>query len=145
MARYFFDSSALAKRYHPEIGTPKVNSIFSEASREVQISELSFLEVQSVFAVKVRSGFITRGEAGVQRARLLVDVAAGEIDVCAMTTEIFKAAAPSGDAAFRFGCELLTPFNLRWPLIYGIKDSSTSSWYPTRRSSKWPRLRVWLY
>jgi uncharacterized protein len=92
LARYFFDSSALAKRYHPEIGTAKVLSIFSEPGREVRISKLSFLELQSVFAMKVRSGVISRGEAGIQRARLLVDIAAGDIEVCAMTTDLFTAA-----------------------------------------------------
>jgi hypothetical protein len=92
LARYFFDSSALAKRYHPEIGTAKVLPIFSEPGREVRISKLSFLELQSVFAMKVRSGVITRGEAGIQRARLLVDIASGDIEVCAMTNDLFTAA-----------------------------------------------------
>jgi hypothetical protein len=92
LARYFFDSSALAKRYHPEAGTPKVLSIFSEPRREVRISELSFLEVQSVFAMKVRSGVISRAEAGVQRARLIADIAAGEMEVYSMTANFFTAA-----------------------------------------------------
>ena len=92
MARYFFDSSALAKRYHPEPGTAKVLSIFSEPGREVRISKLSFLELQSVFAMKVRGGVIGRADAGVQRARLMVDVASGEIEVCSMTDNLFTAA-----------------------------------------------------
>jgi predicted nucleic acid-binding protein len=92
LARYFFDSSALAKRYHPEAGTPKVLSIFSEPRRELRISELSFLEVQSVFAMKVRSGVIGRAEAAVQRARLIADIAAGEMEVCSMTADIFATA-----------------------------------------------------
>ena len=82
MSRYFFDSSALAKRYHVEIGTAKVASIFGEPGCEVRISRLSFVEVQSVFAMKVRGGFISRTEAGQQRARLVLDIAAGAIDVC---------------------------------------------------------------
>ena len=67
MARYFFDSSALAKRYHPELGTPKVLWIFGERGREIRISNLSFLEIQSVFAMKVRGGLISPDEAAVQR------------------------------------------------------------------------------
>jgi len=31
MAAYFFDTSALVKRYHPEAGTPIVDHVFSEA------------------------------------------------------------------------------------------------------------------
>jgi hypothetical protein len=92
LERYFFDSSALAKRYHPEIGTAKVLSIFSDADREIRISKLSFLELQSVFAMKVRSGVISRTEAGVQRARLMADIAAGEIEVCSMTADLFTVA-----------------------------------------------------
>ena len=92
MRRYFFDSSALAKRYHPENGTARVTSIFAEPGCEVRISRLSYVEVQSVFAIKVRAGFISRTDAGQQRARLVVDVAAGAIEVCAVTPEHFAAA-----------------------------------------------------
>jgi len=93
LARYFFDSSALAKRYHPELGTPKVLSIFGERGREIRISNLSFLEIQSVFAMKVRGGFISPDEAAVQRARLLADIAAGEIEVWSLTADFFTRAA----------------------------------------------------
>ena len=71
MAQYFFDSSALAKRCHPEVGTPKLLAIFAEPDSEVRISKLSFVEVQSVFAMKVRGGAISRSEAGGLRARLI--------------------------------------------------------------------------
>jgi predicted nucleic acid-binding protein len=97
LARYFFDSSALAKRYHPEIGTPKVLSIFGETNREVRISQLSLIEIQSVFAKKVRAGVISRGEAGVLRARLITDIALGEIEVCQLTADLF------GDTAHLIG------------------------------------------
>jgi uncharacterized protein len=92
LARYFFDSSALAKRYHPEVGTPKVLSIFGEPGREIRISKLSFLELQSVFAMKVRAGVLNRAEAGIQRARLMVDIAAGEIEAFGMTAGHFVVA-----------------------------------------------------
>ena len=92
MARYLFDSSALAKRYHPEAGTSKVLAIFAESHKEVRISKLTFVEVQSVFAMKVRGGFISRSEAGGLRARLLVDIAAGDIEVFDVTADHFAAA-----------------------------------------------------
>lgn len=56
MARYFFDTSAFVKFYHAEVGTPKVAAIFSEQGREIRISTIGLLEVQSAFAMKVRSG-----------------------------------------------------------------------------------------
>lgn len=39
LAAYFFDSSALAKRYHPEQGTSKVDRIVQEASSVIRISK----------------------------------------------------------------------------------------------------------
>lgn len=93
MAQYFFDSSALAKRYHPEIGTPKVLSIFRESGREIRISKLTFLEIQSVFAMKVRAGVISASDAGTQRARLIADIADGLIEVRDLTPDLFTDAA----------------------------------------------------
>lgn len=46
MANYFLDTSAFAKRYHPEVGTPAVMAIFTESERTVRISALTLLEVQ---------------------------------------------------------------------------------------------------
>jgi hypothetical protein len=62
----FFDTSALG---------------MTQSDRKVLISKLGFIEIQSVLAIKVRSGQISRDEAGVQRARLMADVAAGLIEV----------------------------------------------------------------
>jgi len=38
LAAYFFDSSALAKLYHPEVGTPEVDKIFQTPGIQVRIS-----------------------------------------------------------------------------------------------------------
>ena len=40
MAAYFFDSSALAKLYYPEIGTPKVDLMVQATDSEIRISRL---------------------------------------------------------------------------------------------------------
>ncbi len=45
LALYFFDSSAVAKRYHPEIGSEKVMTIYAELQKEIRISQLNFVEV----------------------------------------------------------------------------------------------------
>jgi hypothetical protein len=52
-----------AKRYHPELGTPEVLFFFGEPASEIRISNLTFLQIQSVFGMKVRDGFINREEA----------------------------------------------------------------------------------
>ena len=92
MGRYFFDSSALAKRYHPETGSPEVERLFAEPGRDIQISRLSFVEIQSVCAMKVRGGFLTVEEAEMQRERLLADIASGEIEVRSVTADHFSSA-----------------------------------------------------
>ena len=42
--------------------------------------------------MKVRGGFLDRRDAGMQRARFLVDVAAGDIEVVRVTTDHFASA-----------------------------------------------------
>ncbi len=74
------------------MGTTKVLAIFAEPNREVRISKLSFVEIQSVFAMKVRSGAISQSEAGGLRTRLMADIAAGDIEVFDMTADHFVTA-----------------------------------------------------
>ncbi|MCI0664301.1 MAG: type II toxin-antitoxin system VapC family toxin [Acidobacteria bacterium] len=59
MPIYFFDTSALAKHYHQDTGTPKVDRILAEQGSRHFISRLSAIEIQSVFASKVRNQVIT--------------------------------------------------------------------------------------
>jgi predicted nucleic acid-binding protein len=53
---YFFDTSALVKRYHPEVGSSKVEAIFREHNRRIVMSRLTVVELQSAFALKIRTG-----------------------------------------------------------------------------------------
>ena len=93
MAAYFFDTSAFAKYYHAEAGTSTVQKIFGEPERRIQISNLGLLEAQSAFAAKIRSATIDNAAAGVVRARMMLDIAAGEIEVLQITQEHFRGAA----------------------------------------------------
>jgi predicted nucleic acid-binding protein len=74
MPRYFFDSSALAKAYHVETGTPKVIAILNEAGIEFFISSLSVIEMQSVFSQKVRDGKINEDDYAVLKRRFAADI-----------------------------------------------------------------------
>ena len=58
MPHYFFDTSALVKHYHTELGSPKVDQILGEAGSASSIARLTLTEVPSVFAKKVRTGEI---------------------------------------------------------------------------------------
>jgi len=92
LVHYFFDTSAIVKYYHAEPGTAKVSKIFSEPDRKIAISSIGFIEIQSAFAIKVRSGTLNQKNAGMQRARLMLDVAAGELEVYRLADQHLEAA-----------------------------------------------------
>ena len=50
---------------------------------------MGLLEIQSAFAMKVRSGVLDRKAAGLQRARLMLDIASGAIEVYGVTDDHF--------------------------------------------------------
>jgi PIN domain nuclease of toxin-antitoxin system len=52
---YFLDTSALAKLHHQETGSELVERIVAVPGSAV-ISRLSLIEMESVFAIKVRTG-----------------------------------------------------------------------------------------
>lgn len=51
MANYFFDASALVKRYHTELGSQKINQFFKDESRHF-IAELTVIEIHAAFSKK---------------------------------------------------------------------------------------------
>jgi predicted nucleic acid-binding protein len=58
MIIYFFDTSALVKRYHRETGTNVVDLAFSDDADKV-ICDITVIEFYSAFAKKVRTGEIS--------------------------------------------------------------------------------------
>lgn len=65
-------------------------ALLGEAGRQVILSSLGFLEIQSAFAVKVRSGTLNRDAVRLMRAKLVSDVAAGQIEVYSLTMDHFR-------------------------------------------------------
>jgi len=61
---YFFDSSALAKRFHTEPGSGAVDAICAGSGNQVLTSRLALVELTSVAAIKVPTGAITPEQAG---------------------------------------------------------------------------------
>jgi hypothetical protein len=92
MPGYFFDSIALGKRYHPEVGTARVEALFQAPQPSRFISRLSVVELQSVFAGKVRTRAITGADLELLRARLLQDIARREFRVIRMTDVHYREA-----------------------------------------------------
>jgi len=52
---YFPDTSAVARLYHEEIGSDYVESILNQPGSKGIVSRLSLVEMESVFAIKVRT------------------------------------------------------------------------------------------
>lgn len=86
MVDYFFDSSALGKHYHIEVGTAEVERLLKEQGARHFISRLTLIEVQSVFAGKVRMNVIAEADFQLLRGRFLTDVARRQFHVGRMTS-----------------------------------------------------------
>jgi hypothetical protein len=59
MSASFYDSSAISKQDHLEIGTDGVDGFMSEPDSQHDMSRLTIIEIHSVFARKVRMRDIT--------------------------------------------------------------------------------------
>ena len=55
---YYFDTSAVVKLYHQELGTDQVEALFAQVNNAVMISELTVVELNSTAARKLRTGEI---------------------------------------------------------------------------------------
>lgn len=62
MSTYFFDTSALVKRYHQEDGTERVDEILDSTDADVLISSLTVVESVSAFRRKFNRGEISESE-----------------------------------------------------------------------------------
>jgi len=58
LSKYFFDTSAVVKRYHREDGSEFIDKLFAEADAEFVISDISIIEFYSALSLKVRVGEI---------------------------------------------------------------------------------------
>jgi PIN domain len=77
MAERFFDTSAIAKHYRAEVGTPEVDGFLAEAGSHHFLSSLAVVELHSVLARLVRQGIITVAEFHQARGLFLNDIATG--------------------------------------------------------------------
>ena len=62
MPLYFFDTSALVKRYHIETGSEKVDEIFNDPEGVFTIASITIAEFTSVFARKLNEGIISEDD-----------------------------------------------------------------------------------
>lgn len=74
MPNYFLDTSALAKLYHREAGSEYMDRILTEPGSRSLISRLSIVEMESVVAIKVRTGEASHQDAEIARRCLRADL-----------------------------------------------------------------------
>lgn len=75
MPNYLLDTSALAKRYHKENGSEYVDRIIEHVGSRSLISHLSIVELESVLAIKTRTGEIDQQALELARRRFRTDLA----------------------------------------------------------------------
>ena len=92
MPGYFLDTSALAKLYHPEIGSERMESLVQAPGTRLIISQLSLIEIQSVFATKVRTGVIDKATLDQLRGLFFSDLANGRFEVVLLARRHFQSA-----------------------------------------------------
>ena len=74
MPNYFLDTSALAKRYHKETGSEYMDRIVEQPGSRSLISHLSIVELESVLAIKTRTGEIDEQALEIARRRFRADL-----------------------------------------------------------------------
>lgn len=62
MPFYYFDTTALVKRYSRERGTRKVNALLAKRGKTAILGTPSIAELYSIFALKAREGELTRDD-----------------------------------------------------------------------------------
>jgi len=75
LAGYFLDTSALAKLYHEELGSDYVESILNQPGSKGIVSRLSLVEMESVLAIKARTGALDENGRSLALRRLRADIA----------------------------------------------------------------------
>ena len=75
MPNYFLDTSALAKRYHKESGSEYMDRVIEQPGSRLLISHLSIVELESVLAIKTRTGEIDEEALQIARRRFGADIA----------------------------------------------------------------------
>jgi len=89
---YFLDTSALAKRYHKENGSESMDRILEQSGSRSLISNLSIVELESVLAIKTRTGEINQQAVNIARRRFRADLARERLLVATLHEGHFQSA-----------------------------------------------------
>jgi predicted nucleic acid-binding protein len=75
LASSFLDTSALTKLYHEEPGSEYVELIVNQPGSKAIVSRLSLVEMEAVFAIKVRTSALNENGRSLALRRLRADIA----------------------------------------------------------------------
>jgi predicted nucleic acid-binding protein len=92
MADNFFDTSALGKHYHQEVGSPQVDQLLAAPGLRHFVSRLSVVEIYSVFGKKVRTGILSLADFQLLGRRFRSDARQRVFHVVRLTSTLFRAA-----------------------------------------------------
>jgi predicted nucleic acid-binding protein len=84
LAGHFFDSSALLKLYHPEVGTLAVDQIVNATGQLGSSFRLTVAELTSAFAIKVRIQPMSREDADLFLRQFRSHIATSLTHVCVL-------------------------------------------------------------
>jgi predicted nucleic acid-binding protein len=73
VGHYYFDSSALVKRYVVETGTDWINSIFSDSNQTIYSARISGAEIIAAFFRRVRSRDLFPADADIAATQFKTD------------------------------------------------------------------------
>ena len=93
MPGYFFDTSALAKLYHAEPGSEYVEDLFSTMGSKGLVSPLSLVEMESEFAIKVRTGVLDEKGRLLALRRFRADIVRHRVTVGPLRARHYRSAA----------------------------------------------------
>ena len=92
MPHYFLDTSALAKLYRKEIGSDFVDRVVAEPDSRRFISRFTILEMESVLALKFRTGEIDERSMLIARRRLEADLGSRRLLVATVSDDHLRGA-----------------------------------------------------
>ena len=81
MPGYFLDTSAFAKLYHRETGSDYVERLVALPGSTSVVSRLALVEIEAVFAIKIRTGEMDAAGHEFCRRRLRADISQRRIRV----------------------------------------------------------------
>ena len=89
----YLDTSALAKLYRTEDGTPKVEQLVADSAGTCLVSRLGIVEMHSALAQRTRSGELSLADADAVMRRFREDIRLRRFRVVALNVRHYDSAA----------------------------------------------------